>query len=647
MIFNYFKCMKGFVIGFCFLFSFIGFAQNPDEILLNNKTKYPDESVVVLDYHVTYDIELNKHGEVEIVLTTEEKRLVISDRSVFEYSDKVYSSSFKELEEIEAYSLINENNRYKKREAAVSKEKDNLGNSIFSDDLKVNHISYSGLNEGAQIVIKTKHRISDPFFLRSFRLYLGVPINNVTFSVKVDERIDLGLKYFNFEQEVKPTIKNKGRSTIYEWQFNDIEDLDFESDMPSAQNYISEISVYIKKYTFKGETKDVLTDLSSLHAWYNSFLGKMNIENNDELNAIVDSLIQPYSTKRDQAEQIFFWVQDHIKYVAFEAGYQGFQPRNPQDVFQKLYGDCKDNTSILVYMFNRADIPAYFTWIGTRDIPFSYLEKHTPDIDNHMICTIKLDGKYLFLDGTARSNPLELPTGFIQGKEALIHISENEYIIKEVPVTASNQNVHSDSVSVSLENGELVGHGKTEFSGYVKTNTYYHLNSLNGDDLKERVYSFVTKGSNKFKMNDYALKGLDSKTENISIQYDFSLLDYVTELEDEIYVNLNLKKSWTKSKLKEDRKYPYENDHPYKYINVYDLEIPEGYEVKKLPSNLEIEHKEFEYSLTYTLEHNKIRLSIIGDGKELVLPVEQFENWNDAVKKIQLKSKEVIVLKKK
>lgn len=629
------------------MLAFNGFSQNPEEVLQKNKTKYPDESVVVLDYHVNYDIELNKQGKVEIILTSEERRLVTSDRSVFEYSDKVYSSSFKQLEEIEAYSLINENNKYKKKEAAVSKEKDNLGNSIFSDDLKTNHIGYSGLNKGSQIVIKTTHRISDPFFLRSFKLYLGAPINNVVFTIKVDERIDLGLKYFNFEKEVNPDVKNKGKSKIYEWKFTDIEDLDFESDMPSAQNYIAEISVYIKKYTFKGETQDVLTDLGSLHAWYNSFLGKMNIENNDELNAVVDSLIAPYTSKREQAEQIFFWVQDNIKYVAFEAGYQGFQPRNPQDVFQKLYGDCKDNTSILVYMFNRANIPAYFTWIGTRDIPFSYLEKHTPDIDNHMICTIKLDDKYLFLDGTARSNALNLPTGFIQGKDALIHISEDEYVIEKVPVTSSNQNVHSDSVSVSLENGELIGHGKTEFSGYVKTNTYYHLNSLNGDDLKERVYSFVTKGSNKFKMNDYALKGLDSKTEKISILYDFSLLDYVTKLEDEIYVNLNLKKSWTKSKLKKDRIYPYENDHPYKYINVYDLEIPEGYEVKKLPTDLQIEEKEFAYSLTYKIENNKVRLSIIGNGKELVLPVDQFENWNAAVKKIQLKSKEVIVLKKK
>jgi len=174
--------MKGFIIGLCLMLAFNGFSQNPEEVLQKNKTKYPDESVVVLDYHVHYDIELNKQGKVEIILTSEERRLVTSDRSVFEYSDKVYSSSFKQLEEIEAYSLINENNKYKKKEAAVSKEKDNLGNSIFSDDLKTNHIGYSGLNKGSQIVIKTTHRISDPFFLRSFKLYLGAPISNVILS---------------------------------------------------------------------------------------------------------------------------------------------------------------------------------------------------------------------------------------------------------------------------------------------------------------------------------------------------------------------------------------------------------------------------------------------------------------------------------
>lgn len=638
--------MKLFFIFTCFLFSFFGFAQSPNELLEAYKLEYPNEPSIVLNYNVHYDITLNKAGEIEILMETEEKRMFLSDRSVFEFSDKAYSSSFKQLGEIEAYSMVNTDNKYKKKEAIVSKEKDNLGNSIFSDDLKVTQINFTGLSTGSQVVIKTTHRITDPFFLRSLKLYLGSPINEVDFTIKIDQRINLGIKYFNFKEEIKPNIIKKGKYTFYEWKLEDIKDLNFESQMPSPQKYIEEISVFIKEYTFKGKTVDVLSDLTSLHRWYNSFLSKMSIENDDDLNMIVDSLIAPYDSKREQAEQIFYWVQDNIKYVAFEAGYQGFQPRNPQDIFKKLYGDCKDNTSILVYMFTRANIPAYYTWIGTRKIPFAYSEKHTPDIDNHMISAIKLDGKYIFLDGTAQSNSLDLPTEFIQGKEALIHISDDEFIIEKVPVTLSNQNIHCDSVTLTLIDGELSGKGKTEFSGYLKVMSHQYLNSLSGDELKEGVYSFVSKGSNKFKMTDYSLSGLNSKSGKTIINYDFKLQNYITKLEDEIYINLNLKKSWTKSKLKKDRKYPYENDHPYKYINVYDLEIPVGYGINTLPEDLVISETEFEYRLTYQKIDNMVRISIIGDGKELVLPVDKFDEWNAAVKQIQLKSKEVIILKK-
>ena len=61
-----------------------------------------------------------------------------------------------------------------------------------------------------------------------------------------------------------------------------------------------------------------------------------------------------------------------FKYVAFEDGMGGFVPREAGLVCSRRFGDCKDMASILTAMNRAAGIPAYFTWLGTRDLPYTF-----------------------------------------------------------------------------------------------------------------------------------------------------------------------------------------------------------------------------------------------------------------------------------
>lgn len=123
-----------------------------------------------------------------------------------------------------------------------------------------------------------------------------------------------------------------------------------------------------------------------------------------------------------------------MHYVAFEDKLGGFIPREAADICKRKFGDCKDMTSIQVALYRKAGIDAYFTWIGTRHKPYTYEEVPLPITDNHMICTIKLDGKWVFLDGTDPLIPFGIPPQGIQGKEALVGIDANNYKIITVPV---------------------------------------------------------------------------------------------------------------------------------------------------------------------------------------------------------------------
>lgn len=67
-------------------------------------------------------------------------------------------------------------------------------------------------------------------------------------------------------------------------------------------------------------------------------------------------------------------------------------------------------TSILVVMLNTAGVPAYYTWIGTRSLPYAYSEIPLPIVANHMICAIQLKkDEFIFLDGTDATCFLAFP----------------------------------------------------------------------------------------------------------------------------------------------------------------------------------------------------------------------------------------------
>ena len=55
----------------------------------------------------------------------------------------------------------------------------------------------------------------------------------------------------------------------------------------------------------------------------------------EDLLAVVDSLTKGTNDELEKVKRIYYWVQDHISYVAIENGYRGFIPHKPQEIFTK------------------------------------------------------------------------------------------------------------------------------------------------------------------------------------------------------------------------------------------------------------------------------------------------------------------------
>jgi hypothetical protein len=314
------------------------------------------------------------------------------------------------------------------------------------------------------------------------------------------------------------------------------------SNEPDFRYYQPHILVYIASFENENGSQPFLSTLDDLHKWNYSFLKDLNKTPDPALKKIVDSLTAGLINDHDKAKRIYKWVQQHIKYVAFENGVEGFRPRQASEVCAKRYGDCKDMSSIITQMLRMAGLKAYYTWIGTRDLPYNYTEIPSSIVNNHMISTVVIDGNWFFLDGTDPNAKFDMPPAFIQGKEALININENEFKVLTVPVALPEKNVLTDSTFLSMTDDGIKGCQSVRYNGYFGKDLYTSLLYKDERETKEFINNKLRKGSNKFILGKYYITRTAPDENIATITADFELPGYSKKIGKEYYINLNLVK---------------------------------------------------------------------------------------------------------
>ena len=72
----------------------------------------------------------------------------------------------------------------------------------------------------------------------------------------------------------------------------------------------------------------------------------------------------------------------------------------------------------------------------------------------------------------------------------------------------------------------------------------YALDEVKKEDMNKRLSTILEKGNNKFYVTDHQLKNIFEHNKNAEIDYDFTIDDYCNIINEEIYINLNLDKSY-------------------------------------------------------------------------------------------------------
>ncbi|WP_439151623.1 DUF3857 domain-containing protein [Winogradskyella sp.] len=643
------KQTKSIILGLLFLIFgsiFSAQAQYAEEFTLL-KNKYPESSFIRLIDEIEISVKI-KNDELEIKQQFLEEDLFLDESATYGSKKSLNFSAFFELESVEATSYQYKDGKYRAFEVDDFIEKDELDNS-FHDDTKSLNFIYPNLAEGGKTKLEYTEIVKNPRFISP--IYFGnfYPIKNKKVTLVADKEINFRFQEFNTEgYTIKFNKEEKRGSNIYTWEITDVDEIKYESSVPTYKKVLPHIVPIITSYTTRDKEIKVLNDVSDLYDWYYSMVKDINQEETDvELVALVNDITKDCTTNLEKVRAIYYWTQQNIKYIDFEYALGGFIPREANDVFSKKYGDCKDNSSILYEMLKVAKLKGNLTWIGTRSIPYSYTELPTPMVDNHMILSYTEGDKTYFLDATGRYLPLEMPSSFIQGKEALIGDGEGKFKIETVPVIEPKTNSYIETSELSLQNDELKGIGKTTLSGYYKIDFYNQLESNNTEKERKEYYTAkLSRGSNKFLIDTFEEVNKFDYDKEFEINYKFNIRDYAKQLGDEIYINLNLNRDLVFYKTEDDR----ENEIEVKYKSYYAynniLEIPENYTVDYLPENYESKNEFFECRISYEQKDNTIIYTQILTMDFLTLTAQEQKVVNAAIKKIEKQYKETVVFKK-
>ena len=610
---------------------------------------FPDKLAVFSN--INRQVEISYKKGVPFAEAVESSQMMILDdnaNGIFN-KDRVYHSSFNELKKIEAYTLVPEGNSNKKLKISDFKTQSSKRQSVFYDDVKETTFDYPQLRKGSISHVETQHYNKDIRFLSAFYFNNYLPVHNASYSVSFPADVDVRYIIKNDSQNavtVQETTEGKKKKLTF--TAKNLKSFDYFSDGASFPYYALHVIVYVASYKADDKTVPVFSSVDELYKWNVNFLNDINIKESESLKKAADSICTGKKTETEKAQAIFTWVQNHIKYVAFEEGLEGFIPRQAADVYAKRYGDCKDMASILTGMFKAAGMDAYFTWIGTRDIPYSYSEVPLPITDNHMICAVKIDGKWVFLDATDANCIFGYPTSGIQDKEALISIQKDKYELVKVPVMDAEKSVIVDSTFLTIDHKKVIGRSRVTYSGYFGSEVYSGFAYNKGENERTYIKRKMGKGSNKFNLQDYKIDHTNSLKREATILANFEIPDYVKSIGDEVYINMNLERLMAPVYIDGDkRKMAVENDFLYTIHQVHVLTIPNGYAVEYLPNNKTVSNDIVKLSIEYA----KIGETVVTTQKFVIkslyiLPT-QFSDWNTAVSTISPEYKEQVVLKKK
>lgn len=306
-----------------------------------------------VDYHVNSDGTSVKKENYRILLKT---KLAIEQFSQIrlEYSDKMEI-----FEVLEAYTLSSDGERHNVTpERIYTQESFSSANAPLYADRKVLVIIFPNLEVGSRVVYQIRTTQKTPYFYGHFSLWETFSIfeqfDDAEINLQAPAKLAMNIFTRGVKGQNKPQVRNG--QAYWKWRYS-------RSEPMKTQNWTAD------SWTFGP------TIMASTYLNWGQLAKDYELKSNvaarvtPDIKKLADKITAGIADRRAQAEVIYRWVAQNIRYVAVYLGNGGLEPNSAQSILDNHYGDCKDHVVILEALLAAKGIESSPVLIGVDNGP--------------------------------------------------------------------------------------------------------------------------------------------------------------------------------------------------------------------------------------------------------------------------------------
>ncbi len=622
-----------FLLIFFLVFSGELLAQKPNSPDINAiSAKFPDEQCLATEEKLDYTFALRMKGK--------QKSFVIHENysagffTTEHHYSKVNSIFYDSYSEISSLKYM-VNNQTITTFPVLHSNYESEG--IFHDDMQLCAYKMDMRKDKSYQVnyVKDYH---NPRLFSKIYFHENYPIHKKVIAFEVPEWVEVEFSPVNFDgyaiahKEETKTVAGKKMKHI-EYEINDIPAVAREPHSPSSAKYLPHLLVFVKSYHHEKQSEKYFSTHDDIYAWCKLLVD--SVQNDQEgLKPILKEIKKDETDSFAIMKNIFYWVQEHVRYIAFEDGIMGYKPASAKKVYTMLYGDCKGMANLTKNLLKLAGIDARLTWIGTHDIPYNN-DLPILAVYNHMICTAFLGGKKYFLDATEDYIAVDDYAERIQGRPVMIENGAT-YLNDRIPMFDYERNKQEDISELSLEGNILKGKAVLSCYGEQKTGFLRGISGMKTENREMAVRNYLRGDNPDLHIGTYTTSNLNEREKPLTINYQFEKTNAVYPASNNEYL-IFPEKDHDFEHLEFDslRKNDYEFNNRYFINTTTTLTIPVGYSLKKIPGAVEIKNDDYEFLLNYKVEGSKLLLNKQIKIKSVLLKKPNFKTWNKHIREIK------------
>ncbi|MGD9365607.1 MAG: DUF3857 domain-containing protein, partial [Desulfobacteraceae bacterium] len=369
--------------------------------IADDKGMLTDTGAVILEREV--DIFENQDGTC--ILRKKIAGMVLDQKSASDYGQitSSYNSHFEEISLDYARAYVDQREVLTVSKDAVQiKSLPSLNGEKTYSDIRALTFSLPGLAPGTvfeyQISCKLRPVISGGWSRRfHFHYILSNPfiqqmpridaVLKSTITMNLPESSSLNYSLNNTDAALK--IEKKSQRVIYSWGLENLAPVVPELNMPTMDHLVPSISAS----TFDG--------WNHIDQWaFDQF--RPSCAPTPRIEKLAHSLTEQIDDSAGKIKAVYKYVQSNIEYVMADFGRSGYKPHPAGEVLKNGYGDCKDQTVLVISMLKTLGINAYPALM----IPFPYrnVDKKIPThAFGHAIAYIPMKSGDIWIDTTSNS----------------------------------------------------------------------------------------------------------------------------------------------------------------------------------------------------------------------------------------------------